>query len=255
MTILETILLEKEKEVKQLKKDVSLTEQKRLTPIHSFIAQCRKDQSLIIIAEFKRASPSKGIINPDLDPTKQAEQYQALGASMISVLTDQPFFKGSYADLAAVRNTVDLPILNKDFIIDEVQIDRAYRYGADVILLIAASLPEQRLNDLYQYAIKLGLEVLFEVHKPEELTIANRIGAELIGVNNRDLKTFEVDLKVTEQLAQLLDIDRQILVSESGIQTAADVQRLKQAGARAILVGETLMRANDLQATFSDFLK
>lgn len=255
MTILAKILLEKEKEIAQLKKEFSAAEHKRSTPIHSFIAQCRKDQSLKIIAEFKRASPSKGMINPNLDPKNQAELYEKLGATMISVLTDQTFFKGSYADLSVVRSVVDLPILNKDFIIDEVQIDRAYSYGADVILLIAASLPEQRLNHLYQYANKLGLEVLFEVHNQEELELANQIGAELIGVNNRDLKTFAVDLTVTEQLAQSIDFDHQILVSESGIKTSADVLRVKQAGAQAILVGESLMRTDDLQQTFNDFLK
>lgn len=255
MTILSEILLEKEKEVEQLKKHFSPLTEKSPRPIRSFTAQCQKDQSLQVIAEFKRASPSKGMINPNLDPKHQAKLYERLGASMISVLTDHSFFKGSYADLRAVRSVVDLPILNKDFIIDELQIDRAYCCGADVILLIAASLPEDRLNDLYQYATKLGLEVLFEVHNQEEVDLAQRIGVELVGINNRNLKTFEVDLAVTERLALFIDHDRQILVSESGIQTGKDVLRLREAGAQAILVGERLMRARNLQQTFVEFLK
>lgn len=255
MTILAKILKEKEKEVAKLRNHRSIKEIKRSRELRSFKSQCEKDQSLKIIAEYKRASPSKGLINGGIDPVEQAKRYQNLGASMISVLTDGPFFEGSYADLAAVSDAVDLPILNKDFIIDELQIDQAYAHGADVILLIASSLPYQRLSDLYQYAIRLGLEILFEVHDRDELELANRLGAEIIGVNNRNLKTFHVDLSVTEQLAQLVDMDRQILVSESGIKTGADVKRVKHAGAKAILVGETLMRANNMEQTFTNLLR
>jgi len=174
---------------------------------------------------------------------------------MISVLTDRQFFQGNYQDLAQVKQTVELPILNKNFIIDEIQIDHAYSYGADLILLIVASLTEERLKQLYDHAKKLGLEVLVEVHDESELKAAQAIGAKLIGVNNRDLKTFTVDLAVTERLAQLIDHDREILISESGLQTADDVRRVKQAGAKAILVGETLMRSADLEKTFQDMLK
>lgn len=255
MTILEKILAVKREEVAQLRKTFSLEGKKRKAPIYSFIERCQKDDRLKLIAEFKRASPSKGTINATLDPIEQAQTYQELGASMVSVLTDREFFKGSYEDLIAVKETIDLPVLNKDFIIDEVQIDRAYLEGADVILLIAASLPEDRLKELYQHAEKRDLEILFEVHNEAELEIAQRIGSRLIGVNNRDLKTFTVDLGVTEQLAQLIDHKREILVSESGLKTTEDVVRVKEAGARAILVGETLMRASDLQQTFREILK
>ena len=255
MTILDDILTVKKEEVAKLKATNSLDGKERSAPIHSFIDLCQRDQALKLIAEFKRASPSKGVINADLDPEEQAGTYQKLGASMISVLTDREFFQGSYQDLVKVKESIDLPILNKDFIIDEIQIDRAYLHGADVILLIAASLPKERLAQLYQYARKRGLEVLFEVHNETELQIAQEIGARLIGVNNRDLKTFKVDLSVTERLAKLIDFDQEILVSESGIKTADDVLRVKKAGARAILVGETLMRSSDLQQTFSDILK
>lgn len=255
MTILEQILAVKKQEVTELKQTFDLTEHPRLTPIRSFIERCQANDQLKVIAEFKRASPSKGMINAKLNPQAQAQLYQELGASMISVLTDRQFFQGNYQDLAQVKQTVELPILNKNFIIDEIQIDHAYSYGADLILLIVASLTEERLKQLYDHAKKLGLEVLVEVHDESELKAAQAIGAKLIGVNNRDLKTFTVDLAVTERLAQLIDHDREILISESGLQTADDVRRVKQAGAKAILVGETLMRSADLEKTFQDMLK
>ncbi|GAA4077445.1 indole-3-glycerol phosphate synthase TrpC [Amphibacillus indicireducens] len=255
MTILEQILAVKKQEVTELKQTFDLAEHPRLTPICSFIERCQANDQLKVIAEFKRASPSKGTINAKLDPKEQAQIYQELGASMISVLTDRQFFQGSYQDLAQVKQTVELPILNKNFIIDEIQIDHAYSYGADLILLIVASLTEERLKQLYDHAKKLGLEVLVEVHDESELKAAQAIGAKLIGVNNRDLKTFKVDLAVTERLTQLINHDREILISESGLQTADDVARVKQAGAKAILVGETLMRSADLEKTFQDMLK
>lgn len=255
MTILAQILAVKKQEVAELKSTFRLTENPRTTPIYSFIERCQANESLKLIAEFKRASPSKGMINATLDPEQQAQLYQTLGASMISVLTDEQFFKGSYQDLARVKQTVDQPILNKDFIIDEIQIDHAFSYGADLILLIVASLTTERLKQLYDHAKQLGLEVLVEVHDEAELKAAQAIGAKLIGVNNRDLKTFNVDLAVTERLAQLIDHETELLVSESGIKTADDVLRVKKAGARAILVGETLMRSADLQQTFNDMLK
>ncbi|WP_067842238.1 indole-3-glycerol phosphate synthase TrpC [Amphibacillus sediminis] len=249
MTILADILTEKRKEVEQLKQHY--LPQERHAPLHSFYRYCQQAEQIQIIAEFKRASPSKGVINAKLDPRAQAIAYQKAGAAMISVLTDQPFFQGSFQDLREVRSVVDLPILNKDFIIDEIQIDRAYQQGADVILLIAAALPEQRLEQLYHYATKLGLEVLLEVHDPSELALAKQIGASLIGVNNRNLKTFEVDLAVTEALAKLIDHSKQILISESGIKNSTDVARVRRAGAKAILVGETMMRSTKLEDTFT----
>ncbi|SEO95454.1 indole-3-glycerol phosphate synthase [Amphibacillus marinus] len=254
MTILEEIINKKQIEVVQIKQQL-FDHQTRAVPVRSFIELCRANDKISIIAEFKRASPSKGLINLSLDPGQQAAAYAKAGASMISVLTDEPFFKGSIADLIAARKAVDLPILNKDFIIDESQIDRAYIYGADVILLIAAALPEQRLQELYQYATGLGLEVLLEVHNELELQQANQMGAILIGVNNRNLKTFHVDLATTERLARLIDHSKQVLVSESGLKTVEDVRRVTQAGAKAVLIGETMMQAVDLNRTFSQFTK
>ncbi len=250
MTILEKILAEKEKEVATLKKNYKpgMLQAKR-APV-SLYDSFRQSKNMSIIAEMKRASPSKGLINDGVEPAEQGQLYEASGAGAISVLTDQPFFKGTIEDMQAVREVVNVPILNKDFIIDEIQIDRAYDAGANLILLIAAALPESRLKELYQYADRKGLEILFEVHNQEEMEMANRIGAKIIGINNRNLKTFEVDLAVTEQLAEMVDKENTLLISESGMKDRADVERVAMAGARGILVGETMMRSVDLKKTF-----
>lgn len=250
MTILAEILAKKAEEVAELKRDYLPKKNKETARKNTLYESFMAADQMNIIAEIKRASPSKGMINPDVDPAKQAIDYQTAGAGVISVLTDQPFFKGTMADLVAVREVVDVPLLNKDFIIDEIQIDRANDYGADVILLIAAALPKERLETLYHYAINQGLEVLFEVHNQAELLVAQEIGAQIIGVNNRNLKTFEVNLGITEQLAEKIDLTTTLLISESGMRTTEDVIRVQKAGARGILVGETMMRSTNLPATF-----
>ncbi|SDB82032.1 indole-3-glycerol phosphate synthase [Pelagirhabdus alkalitolerans] len=248
--ILDDIIKEKKKEVARLKQDSTINTSKRQYPVRSFFKMARSNNKLSIIAEFKRASPSKGVINADLDPKVQASTYEKAGASMISVLTDTPFFKGDMDDLIAVRETVNIPILNKDFIIDPVQIDRAYQHGADVILLIVRALSTEQLASLYQHAKRLGLEVLVEVHDEQELQAALDIDATLIGINNRNLDTFEVDLKTTEDLAKMLNPEDHLIISESGMKTTEDVLRVKKAGAEAILVGETMMRSDNLTDTF-----
>jgi indole-3-glycerol phosphate synthase len=185
------------------------------------------------------------VICPDFDPAKIAREYEAAGASCLSVLTDEKFFQGSLDYLRQIRAAVKLPLLRKDFIIDERQILEAIEWGADAILLIVAILDDARLKRFHTLAIDAGLSVLVEVHDDVELKRAQAIEAELIGVNNRDLKTFKVDLATTEQLAaQLFSTSRHssLLVAESGIQTRADVERLAKCGAKAILVGESLMR-------------
>lgn len=202
-----------------------------------------------IIAEIKRASPSKGIINEDVDPVKQAQIYEKNGVQAISVLTDNQFFKGSMDDLIAVRNAVDLPILCKDFIIDEVQINLAHAAGANIILLIAAALDDQMLYTLNKHAVSLGLEVLFEVHNETEMRRVLQLKPDLIGINNRDLKTFNVDLNTTNKLQHMVENTNTILISESGIETSKDVEVIARSGAKSILIGETLMRANQLNQT------
>ncbi|MBM7570616.1 indole-3-glycerol phosphate synthase TrpC [Aquibacillus albus] len=252
MTILDEILQEKEKEVSQLKTTYKPGQYQASYEKRSMYDTFMTSETMNIIAEIKRASPSKGIINEGVNPAEQAKQYESYGAGVISVLTDTPFFKGTMEDLQAVREVVKLPILNKDFVIDEIQIDRAKDYGASVILLIAAALPKARLAELYAYAQENDLEVLFEVHNEEELAVAKEIGANIIGINNRNLKTFEVDLAVTERLATQIDTNEILLISESGFRTADDVERIKQSGVKGILVGETMMRSGDLQQTFSE---
>ena len=211
-----------------------------------------------LIAEVKKASPSAGIIRPDFDPVAIAQQYEQAGASCLSVLTDVDFFQGSLAFLKSIRQAVSLPLLRKDFIIDERQILEAIEWGADAILLIVAILTDDQLRRFHQLALEAGLTALVEVHDARELVRARAIKAPLIGVNNRDLKTFTVDLATTENLANSMrdDIDsgKVTLVGESGIHTRSDVERLKTCGASAILVGESLMRQKDINAKAQDLL-
>jgi indole-3-glycerol phosphate synthase len=206
-----------------------------------------------LIAEVKKASPSAGLICKDFDPVRIAKEYEVAGANCLSVLTDEKFFQGSLDYLRQIRAAVKLPLLRKDFIIDERQILEAIEWGADAILLIVSILSDAQLQKFHSLAMEAGLAVLVEVHDAAELDRALKIGAELIGVNNRDLKTFTVDLATTEKLAARMKGER-ILVAESGIHTRADVERLKKCGARAILVGESLLRGGDIGAKIRELL-
>ncbi|MGI8384988.1 indole-3-glycerol phosphate synthase TrpC [Robertmurraya sp. P23] len=239
-TILDRIIAEKQKEVLILKEQPVLKEVDRKHV--SFIQKLQQAEEVKIIAEFKRASPSKGAINLDCDPSEQTLQYVQAGADAVSVLTDRTFFKGDFRDLEEVRKTITAPILCKDFIIDPIQIDYAKHAGANLILLIAAALDLETLHSLYHYATSKGLEVLMEVHNEAELEKVLTTNNVLIGVNNRNLKTFEVDLATTEKLAPIIIQSNRYLISESGIATTEDVRRVVAAGASGILVGETFMR-------------
>ncbi|MED3651373.1 indole-3-glycerol phosphate synthase TrpC [Heyndrickxia sporothermodurans] len=250
MTILDEIIAEKVKEVQVLKETFFSKHQEVSEKVESIFDSFQKSQTMNIIAEIKRASPSKGDIHPDVNPAAQAKRYEELGAGAISVLTDEAFFKGSMDDLREVRAAVSLPILCKDFIIDEIQIDRAKEFGANIILLIVAALTKPRLKQLYNYASSLGLDVLVEVHDEIELGAAIELNAKIIGINNRNLKTFKVDLTTTERLAKLVVDKNILLIGESGIKEEKDVERMEQAGVKGVLVGETLMRSPDLAATF-----
>lgn len=203
-----------------------------------------------LIAEVKRASPSAGIIRTDFDPVRVAREYEAAGASCLSVLTDETFFKGSLQFLRDIRSSVALPLLRKDFIIDERQILEAAEWGADAILLIAAILSDDDLSHFQALAEASGLAVLVEVHDETELDRVLRVGSRLLGINNRDLKSFKVDLGTTERLSDRVrasgSSETILLVAESGIHTRSDVVLLKKAGAGAILVGESLMRSPDI---------
>ena len=197
-----------------------------------------------VIAEIKRKSPSRGEIRRNFDARAIARAYAEAGAAAISVLTDEPYFGGSLGVLEAVRGVTALPLLRKDFVLDPYQIDEARLAGADALLLIVAALAPDELATLAKYAAGLGLEVLVEVHDEAELELALASGAGLIGVNNRDLRSFHTDLAVTERLAPRA-AGRAVVVAESGIFGNADVQRLARAGARGYLVGEALMREDD----------
>jgi len=210
-------------------------------PVTRNFAKAIRGQSITIIAEVKKASPSKGIIAPDFHPGEQALAYERGGADAISVLTEQDFFLGSDYHLTDVTNQVSLPILRKDFTIDVSQIYEARILGASAILLIAALLPDKTLASYMQLASDLGLSILFEVHSLEELMRALSLDAPIIGINNRDLHTFHVDLSATERLAPMIPAGR-IIVSESGIHTSHDLSRCYRSGVHSVLIGESLMR-------------
>ncbi len=207
----------------------------------------RGSDALGLIAEVKKASPSAGIIAADFDPVAIASQYEAAGAHAISVLTDEQYFQGHLSYLTKVRGAVELPCLRKDFMLHEVQIFEAAVAGADAILLIVAALEQRELEALNKTAESCQLDVLVEVHTREELDRALDLGAKVIGINNRNLTTFEVDLATTEELSEEVP-DDVILVSESGLKTQADTVRVHAAGCQAILVGESLMRTGDIAA-------
>jgi len=253
MTILQTILDHKATLLPSMKENepkFNIQPKKRV----SLYDALRKSNTLQIISEMKRASPSKGLIAEGADPIEQAKKYENAGAICISVLTEEKFFKGSFEDLANVANTVDIPVLCKDFVMDPVQIDYAKAAGASVVLLIVAALDDKNLKSLYDYATNLELDVLVEVHNAEELERALAIQPRIIGVNNRDLKTFNVDLAQTEQLAERINSIPDIaFISESGIWNSKDATRVASVGARGVLVGESLMRSGTVEETLRSF--
>ena len=221
-----------------------------------FIAALKKPRAgnIGLIAEVKKASPSMGVICPDFDPVRIAQAYEAAGASCLSVLTDEKFFQGSLDYLRLIREAVKLPLLRKDFIIDERQILEAIEWGADAILLIVAILTDEQLAKFHSVAIDAGLAVLVEVHDEAELDRALKFSPALIGVNNRDLKTFKVDLATTEKLAPRILKKGSLLVAESGIHIRADVERVQKCGAGAILVGESLVKQGDIGAKVRELI-
>jgi indole-3-glycerol phosphate synthase len=252
VNILDRIALTKQKEVDQLdahQATVEALKDRLLKRGHrDFMAALRSPARgrVALIAEVKKASPSKGVICPDFDPEAIARSYEQAGASCLSVLTDESYFQGSLDYLKRIREVVSLPLLRKDFILDPRQIDQAIDYGADAILLIVAMLDDARLEALHQRATQAGLAALVEVHDEEELKRALGIGATLVGVNNRNLKDFSVDLSTTCRVAslwqQLGKPEGALLVAESGLDRAEDVHQVHAGGAGAILVGESLMK-------------
>jgi indole-3-glycerol phosphate synthase len=253
--ILDQIVAGKRRELEEARARVPEAElERRLAeapPVRDFRAALERPGGVRVIAEVKKASPSAGVIRADFDPVAIARTYERHGAACVSVLTDAPFFQGSLAHLAAVRAAVGLPLLRKDFILERYQLLEARLAGADAVLLIAEILDEQTLPRLLGQARELGLQALVELYDPENLPRVLASGARLIGVNNRDLRTFRTRLEHTLELAARLPADC-CLVSESGIRSRQDVLRLQAAGVRAVLVGETLMRAPDVGAALDE---
>ncbi|MFN0198623.1 MAG: indole-3-glycerol phosphate synthase TrpC [Planctomycetaceae bacterium] len=222
-------------------------------PVRDFAGALRSADGIGLIAEFKKASPSAGVIRPDADPLSIARIYEQHGARCMSVLTDRHFFQGSLDDLIAVRNGVSLPVLRKDFLLDTYQVWEARAVGADCVLLIAECLEDCRLRELYFLAYELGMDVLIEIYDPENLDRVLNLNPELLGINNRNLKTMITSLDHTIELVDRIPAET-LLISESGIKTRADVTRLQQAGVKGILVGETLMKSADIGQKIDELL-
>lgn len=253
---LESIINYKRKEIERDKTNIPLgTLKSRITdlpPARNFKEAISKED-LNLIAEIKRASPSQGVIRKEFSPVEIAKIYQESGASAISVLTTEKFFYGSLDFLSQVKDVTTIPILQKDFIVDEYQIYQARANKADAILLITSILVEAQIKSFLECAHNLGLDCLVEVHNKEELSKVLASNAQIIGINNRDLTTLTTDLSTTLSLSKLVPKDR-MLVSESGIETQEDVKKIQECGVRAILVGESLMRAPDISAKMKDLL-
>lgn len=246
--ILDEIVANKKKEIIASKSRASLAEMKRLVKVKSKpldFVKALSGGTLKLIAEVKKASPSKGVIREDFNPIEIAQTYAENGASAISILTDEKFFQGKIDYLDAIRRVVSIPILRKDFILEPYQVFESRAYGADAILLIVAILTPDKLTELLKLSHSLGMACLVEVHNEDELYTAIRADAKIIGINNRDLTTMTTDITTTERLRPLIPTDR-LVVSESGIKDRRDIESLERLSINAVLVGETLMSSPDI---------
>lgn len=253
--ILDEIIEAKKEELARRKRTIPLSELEALSSKKDF-ALALRGEGIQLIAEVKRASPSRGVICPHFDPLRLAQTYADNGAAAISVLTEERYFQGSLEHLAAIKemlNQREIPVLRKDFIFDPYQVYESCAYGADALLLIVAILSSEQLQELLSLSHSLGMQCLVEVHDEAELESTIQSGAKIIGINNRNLGTLSVDLTITKRLRPLVPADR-IVVSESGIKDRADVQMLREWGVDAILVGEALVAADDVAAKMRDFL-
>lgn len=255
--ILSRIIEEKRKVVDEAKRakpqDDLIREIKNLSVKSSFKKNISRPHHINLIAEIKKASPSKGILRGDFNPVKIAITYQANGASAISVLTDERFFEGRLEYIPKVRGNISIPILRKDFFIDEYQIYETVASGAEAILLIPEILSMAQVSRLYNLATELGLDCLVEVHNEEDVEKALAIGASIIGINNRDLHTFKLDLGVTQRLIRLIPQNK-VIVSESGIKSYEDIMFLKSLRVNAVLIGEVFMEADDIGAKIRELM-
>jgi len=254
--MLEKIIARKREEVEQSKKVVTMTYlQERIArqkpPLD--LAPALKGDYIQLIAEVKQASPSRGILSPNLNPTELAQTYVKGGAAAVSVLTEANYFMGSIEHLAAIREVVGLPLLRKDFIFDHYQVYESRAYGADALLLIAAILSQEQLKELVSLSHSLGLRCLVEAHNEVEVERAVLSEAKIIGINNRDLNTFNVDITTTRRLRPLIP-NQKIVVSESGIRSKRDIEKLEKWEVDAVLVGEALVTAGDVLAKIKELL-
>ena len=244
---LKQILAEKEREVDGLKREgISRSAEDRLPPVRDFKAALTAPGRINLIAEIKYASPSAGIIRENVDPLSVGRMYEEAGATAISLLTDHKFFGGDLKNLPLLKEAISLPVLRKDFILDEIQIEESSVWGADAILLIARILTKEQLTKFLELCRTFGMGALTEIHDRDDLDKALDCGAEIIGINNRDLDTFEISLETILELAPLIP-EGYVKVSESGIHSGEDVQPLKQVGVQAILVGTSLMQSHDIK--------
>ena len=254
--MLDKITAQKREEVEQRKKAVTITYlQQRIAkqkPALDF-AMALKGDHIRLIAEVKQSSPSRGLLSPNFNPIELAQTYAEGGAAAISVLTETNYFMGSIEHLAAIKEVVDLPLLRKDFIFDLYQVYESRAYGADALLLITSILSQEQLKELILLSHSLGLKCLVEVHNKGEVERAILSGAEIIGINNRDLNTFSVDINTTQRLRPLIPQER-IVVSESGIKNKRDIEKLRKWGVDAVLVGEALVTADDIRAKMQELL-
>ena len=256
-TILDTILAHKRGEVEARRAALPIADVRARAAdaqqARGFVEALQAKGPVALIAEVKKASPSAGVIRADFNPAQIAREYAAAGAACLSVLTDERFFQGHDTFLQAARSAVSLPILRKDFIVNEWQVYEARALGADAVLLIVAALTPSQVREWRELAQSLGMAALVEVHTESEMDVAVSSGADLIGINSRDLKTFHTDLAVVEQLSPMAPPGT-LLVAESGLRDSADVQRVRAAGARAVLVGETFMRAPEIGASVRELM-
>jgi len=255
--MLDKIIAQKKEEVEQRKKEATITYLQELIARQKpalDLAPALKGDHIRLIAEVKQASPSRGLLSPNFNPIELAQTYAEGGASAISVLTEANYFMGSIERLAAIKEVVELPLLRKDFIFDLYQVYESRAYGADALLLIAAILSQEQLKELVSLSHSLGLSCLVEVHNKDEVERAVLSEAKIIGINNRDLNTFTVDINTTRRLRPLVPKEK-IIVSESGIKSKRDIEKLGKWGVDAVLVGEALVTASDVRAKMKELLR
>ena len=255
--MLDEIIKNKLKEVSQLKSSFDISKIDTSAPKKPFyetllLRQGNKKNS--IIAEIKKRSPSKGMLDSNLNVSEKAAQYEAGGASCLSVLTERDYFNGSIGDLLVAKRSVNLPILRKDFIIDELQVYQSKMIGADCILLIVSALSHKSFEELYSLASSLNLDVLAEVHNMDELNFVKSLGIKLLGINNRNLKTFEVDINTSVHLSDSITDEETVIVSESGIRTTEDISKLNKSGIFTFLIGEHLITSTNASEEIGEFI-